>query len=76
MHLVQLPQWSVVGLSYSNSKSTITSAIKKKEPVFFEIRFVFFPIQPKPLFEAQAFSIIGAESTNTLPPTSPILILM
>ena len=46
--------------------------MKKKDPVFFEIRLVFLPIQPKPLFFAQALSITGAESTNTRPSTSPI----
>ena len=28
MHAVQEPQWSVVGVSYSKSKSTINSEIK------------------------------------------------
>ena len=40
------------------------------------MRFVFFPTQPKPLFEAHARSKIGAESTNALPETSPIFSLI
>ena len=46
--------------------------MKKNDPVFLLIKFVFLPIQPNPLFFAQALSSIGAESTNILAFTSPI----
>ena len=39
------------------------------------IKLEFLPTQPSPLFAAQAFSKIGAESTNALPETSPIFSL-
>src|SRR5690606_29954697 len=69
---LQLPQCSVtVGLSYSNTKSKMSSATKKNEPTFLLIKLVFLPIQPNPDFCAHALSKTGAESTKTRPPTSP-----
>ncbi len=50
-----------------------TTAIKKNEPLFFVIRFPFFPTQPNPLFCAQLLSRTGALSVNPRPCTSPIL---
>ena len=52
--------------------NNIIPEIKYKEPTFCVIRLLFLPIQPKPDFLAHALSIIGAESTNARPCTSPI----
>jgi len=69
---VQLPQWSVVtGWSYSNSKSRMISAKKKKEPFCLLIRLAFLATHPRPDFCAQDFSNIGAESTKTRPSIPP-----
>src|SRR4051812_45185024 len=71
MHLVHVPQYSLTGVSGSNSKSQIHSAKKKNEPASLRNKFPFLPIQPKPLRAAQLRSNTGAESTNTRPSTLP-----
>ena len=71
IHFLQLPQWSVVAPSSSNSKSQMISAKKKNEPCFLVIRLAFFPTQPIPDFLAHARSKTGAESVKTLNPKSP-----
>ena len=57
---------------YDNEIHNI-SAKKKKDPCCLFISIPFLPIQPKPLFFAQALSKTGAESTKALALTSPIL---
>ena len=44
--------------------SVNTSARKNQDPLDLSIRFVFFPIQPKPAFLANALSKTGAVSTK------------
>src|SRR5690606_28230852 len=74
---VQVPQKSPAnGASYSNGKSTISVARKKKDPDFLVIRLAFLPIQPKPVSRAQARSSTGALSTNPRPSTAPISALI
>src|SRR5688572_31910071 len=67
MQAVQLPQWSVIGSSYSRSRFSRISPRKTQEPNSFVITFECFPIQPTPARIAQGFSITGEVSTQTFP---------
>jgi hypothetical protein len=60
------------GPSYSNCASTIISPMKNQEPMPFRSTLVCLPIHPSPERAAQALSITGAESTNTLPCNSAV----
>ena len=72
MHATQLPQCALAGSSKGSSKLVNNSPKKKNEPACLLMSKVCFPVQPRPLFSAKAFSKIGAESANGRDSKGPI----